>query len=106
VLRPVPGQHVPHQILVDSASGQRRVRGTVTTPSTRRQAQIRHPGHRDRRADPIDQIEQRIRPPTETVVHLAPEPAKFTLVTTTALHDTTNNGHLVLPEKIRLFLRE
>jgi hypothetical protein len=27
---------------------------------------------------------------------------KFTLVSLPGLHDTTNNGHLVLPEKIRL----
>ncbi|WP_212995013.1 hypothetical protein, partial [Actinoplanes auranticolor] len=74
----------------------------MTTPGTRRQTQTRHPGDGDRRADPIDQIEQSVRPPVETVIHLAPEPAKFTLVSSTGLHDTTNNGHLVLPEKIRL----
>lgn len=37
--------------------------------------------------------------PIETVVHLAPEPAKFTLVTTADLPDTTNNGHLILPRR-------
>ncbi|MEU0884060.1 hypothetical protein ABZ345_36155 [Lentzea sp. NPDC005914] len=92
-LGPIPGDHVTQQILIDPAGGHRCVPGTVTTPGTRRQAQVRHPGHSDRRADPIHQIEQRIRPPIETVVHLAPEPAKFTLVTTADLPDTTNNGH-------------
>jgi hypothetical protein len=48
---------------------------------------------------PIHQIEQRIRPPIETVVHLAPEPAKFALVTTADLPDTTNNGHLIVPRR-------
>ena len=78
----------------------------MPTPGTRRQAQIRHPAHRHRSTDPIKQIEQCIRPPVETVVHLTPKPAKFTLATTTDLPDTTNNGHLILPEKIRLFLPE
>ena len=53
----------------------------------------------------IDQIEQRVRPPVETVVHLAPKPAKFTLVIPPGLHHTTNNGHPILPRRIAFFLR-
>jgi hypothetical protein len=37
--------------------------------------------------------------PIETVVHLAAEPAEFTLVTTADLPDTTNSGHLILPRR-------
>src|SRR5436190_1634361 len=73
----------------------------MAAPRPRRQTHMRDPAHLDRRADPVDQLEQRVRPRGETVVHLAAEPAKFTLVSTTGLHDTTNNGHLILPEKIR-----
>jgi hypothetical protein len=73
---------------------------TATRP--RRQTHMRHPADRDRRANPVNQLEQSVRPRGETVVHLAAEPAKFTLVTTAGLHNTTNNGHLILPEKIRL----
>jgi hypothetical protein len=98
-LRPIPGQHITQQVLVDPASGQGRIPGAVTPPRARRQAQIGHPGHRHRRADPIDQVEQRVCPPVETVVHLAPQPTKFTLVTITDLPDTTNNGHLIHPRE-------
>jgi hypothetical protein len=99
VPRPIRGKHVAQQALIDTAGRQGRITGTVTTAGTRSQAQIRHPGHRDRHAQSVHQIEQRVRPPVETVVHLTPEPAKFTLVTTNALHDTTNNGHLILPRR-------
>jgi hypothetical protein len=69
-------------------------------------AHVRDPADGDRRAHPVHQVEQRVRPPVQTVVHLAAEPAKFTLVTATGRDDTTNNGHLVLPEKIRPFSTE
>jgi hypothetical protein len=87
---------------VDPARSHRSISGAVPTPRTRRQAHIGEPADRDRRAQPIDQIKQRVRPSGKAVVQLAPEPAKFTLVNTAGLDDTTNNGHLVLPEKIRL----
>ena len=78
----------------------------MPAPRARRQAHISDTADRDRRAQAIDHIEQGICPSGETVVHLAPEPAKFTLVSPPQLPHTTNNGHLVLPENICLFLRE
>ncbi|HEX8767829.1 MAG TPA: hypothetical protein VF714_05630 [Jatrophihabitans sp.] len=78
----------------------------MTAPRARRQTHMRDAANRDRRTDPVNQLEQRARPRGEAVIHLTSKPAKFTLATNAALHDTTNNGHLILPEKIRLFLRE
>jgi len=56
----------------------------AASPVVRICAAFLNPADRDRRAQPVDQIEQRVRPRGETVVHLASEPVKFTLVSTTA----------------------
>jgi hypothetical protein len=79
--------------------------GAVPEPRARRQAHIRDTANRDRRTQAIDHIEQGVHPRGRSVIHLALEPA-FTLVSPPRLHGTTNNGHLVLPEKIAFFLKE
>jgi hypothetical protein len=70
----------------------------MPTPGARRQRHMRDAVDPDRRADPVDQIKQGVRPIDETIVDLLTEPSKFTLATTNRLPDTTNSGHLVLPE--------
>src|SRR3954470_3346003 len=71
----------------------------MAAPRPRRQTHMCDPADLDRRADPVNQLEQRVRPRGEAVVYLAAEPAKFTLVTPPVLRETTNNGHLILPRR-------
>ncbi len=102
MLRPDRCQNITQHVRVDPARRDRRIGSAVPTPRARRQAHIRDTTDPDRGAQAIDHIKESIRPRGETVIHLAPEPAKFTLASPPRLHDTTNNGHLILPDKIRL----
>jgi hypothetical protein len=80
MVRPGRREDITRHAGIDPTRCHRGIGGAVPAPRAWRQAQIRDPADRDRRAQPVDQIKQRIRPRGETVVHLTPEPVKFTLV--------------------------
>jgi hypothetical protein len=99
----VGGQHITEHVDVDASRRHRGIGGAMAATGARGEAEMGDAQHHDRRAESVDEVEQCIGARGEAVVHLVAEPAKFTLVSTTVLGDTTTNGHLVLPEKIRLF---